>query len=83
MDDNFKLLTRGSVILEWSPSGARTRFVVQKKHAWGYDLILLDESDNLRIGSVQMTPEDIDTGEGFGSTYTYMLGEVYKLPDFL
>lgn len=83
MDENFNLLSRGSVILVWSPSGARTRWVVQRKQWCGYDVIEIDEQDNLIIGANFITPAEIEEQEAFGYTYTYMLGEAIKLPDFL
>lgn len=96
MDENFRLLTRGSVILVWSPSGLLRRYVVQHANvptatgplrgdvvSVGYDVIEIDENDNLLVGVEHFTEQDIEEAEGFGSSFTYMLGDVYHLPDFL
>lgn len=101
MDENFKLVTRGSIILRWSPSGALERYVVRKANvrirltiagkdvpqtgALGHELVFLNDANELEMGREGdfLTEEGIESSEGFGYTYTYMLGEAYQLPDFL
>lgn len=96
---DFEHLTPGSVILEWSPSGELKRWVVQKpvymhpinstpRPGWkpvliGYDLLQLMKDETLRVGGMFISKEKIDASEGFGYSYTYLLGEVYALPEIL
>lgn len=94
---DFEHLTPGSVILEWSPSGELRRWVVHKRQhlqavnicamasrtVLGYDVLELCADDSLRVGARFLAAQDIEEQEGFGYTFTYLLGEVYALPEIL
>lgn len=88
MDENFNLLTRGSVILRWSPSGALDRWVVLStvtstdNHNY-VRVAQLTETNELRLDNSEFDVEAIEEDEGFGYTFTYMLGDVFHLPEYV